>query len=264
MPLFRYLDRRRAPAPEPEKVAWLKGYRYAHRGLHGPGFPENSFSAFDLAIQAGVGIECDVQRSGDGRAAVFHDWGLDRLTELKGPVVEMAMAELEQIPLRGSDPSVTRTGRPDHIPSLENTLKLVDGKVPLLIEIKSRRERRVSITCLAVMHALEGYQGRCAVMSFDPRVSRWFAGHAPHITRGLVVSEGDDYGLIGAWRRHRLLWAAKPDFLAYDVRDFPSRFAAAQRKRGLPVVTWTVSDEHKFALAEYYADAPIAEGAGLM
>ncbi len=78
--LFAPIDRRFAPAPDPKKVGWIGGHAYAHRGLHGPGVPENSPSAFAAAIARGLGIECDVQRSGDGKAMVFHDWELDRLT----------------------------------------------------------------------------------------------------------------------------------------------------------------------------------------
>ena len=206
----------------------------------------------------GFGIECDVQRTGDARAAVFHDWELDRLTDERGPLLRRPLADIEALALAGSS---------DRIPSLERLLAQVAGRAPVLIELKSKRERRVAPLCLAVRRALDGYQGHHAVMSFDPRVSRWFAVHAPRTPRGLVVTEEDDRGFagrwVGGWRRHAALWHARPDFLAYDVRDLPSRFAAAQRKRGLPVATWTVrSAEHRDRAAKH-ADAPIAEGAGL-
>ena len=111
--------------------------------------------------------------------------------------------------------------------------------------------------------ALEGYRGPVAVMSFDPRAVGWFARHAPHIVRGLVVTEEGRRTLSGRFRRHLSLWQAKPEFLAYDVRDLPSRFAAAQRARGLPLLTWTVRSEELAARARVHADAAIAEGAGL-
>ena len=133
----------------------------------------------------------------------------------------------------------------------------------ILIEVKSRRDSRVNALCLAVRRTLEGYLGPHAVMSFDPRVSRWFAQHSPLTVRGLVVTEEDDKALPGRLRRHQALWLARPDFLAYDIRDLPSRFAASQRRRGLPVLTWTVRDaDHRERAAEH-ADAPIAEGAGI-
>lgn len=216
--------------------------------------PENSPSAFAEAMARGLGIECDVQRTGDGRAAVFHDWELDRLTDERGPVIRRPLAQIEQIALAGSS---------DRIPSLERMLSQVAGRAPVLIELKSKRERRVAPLCLAVRRALDGYQGRHAVMSFDPRVARWFSVHAPRTVRGLVVTEENDRGLVSLWRRHAALWHARPDFLAYDIRDLPSRFAEGQRRRGLPVLTWTVRSAELRERARLHADAPIAEGEGL-
>lgn len=252
--LLSAIDPLFAPAPQPERVAWLKGGEYAHRGLHGNGLIENSPSAFEAAIGGGFGIECDVQRSGDGQAMVFHDWELDRLTGASGAVMGRTAKQLGAIPLTGSR---------DTIPTLRQVLDLVAGRAPLLIEVKSKREHRVAGLCMAVRRTLEGYRGRHAVMSFDPRVSRWFARQSPGTPRGLVVTEENARTLSGKLRRHLALWHARPDFLAYDVRDFPSKFAAAQRARGLPVLTWTVRSAELRATAAAHADAPIAEGAGI-
>ncbi len=251
---FGNLDRWRAPAPKAERVAWLRGATYAHRGMHGEGKIENSPAAFAAAIQRGLGIECDVQRSRDGQAMVFHDWELDRLTTATGPVKARGAAELAQIALGESG---------DTIPTLAQLLTQVAGRVPLLIEIKSKRTVRYAPLCLAVRNALEGYRGPVAVMSFDPRVVRWFADTARHIVRGLVVTEEGHRTLTGRYRRHASLWHARPEFLAYDVRDLPARFASAQRARGLPLLTWTVRSEELASRAKAHADAPIGEGAGL-
>lgn len=248
------IDRWKAPPPDAARIAWLGQWRYAHRGLHGAGYPENSPAAFRLAVEAGVGIECDIQRSADGRAMVFHDWTLERLTGETGAIAKRTADELEKIPLSGSG---------DTIPRLERLLETIDGKVPLLIEVKSKKGYKITPSCLAVRRALEGYRGQHAVMSFDPRVSRWFATHSPHTLRGLVITEENHRGIAGLWRRHAALWHARPDFLAYDVRDLPSRFAAAQRGRGLPLLTWTVRSTELAQRAADHADAPIAEGAGL-
>lgn len=248
------LDRWRSPAPDPARVAWMGEYEYAHRGLHGQGLSENSISALDAAILRGMGIECDVQKSSDGQAMVFHDWELDRLTVGQGRVVAQPAAALSQIKLTGSD---------DHIPTLAHFLSMLRGRVPLLIEIKSKRERRVNDLCLAVRRVLEGYQGHHAVMSFDPRVAHWFAKHSSQTIRGLVVTEENARTLTGRLSRHLALWHAKPDFLAYDIRDLPSHFASSQQKRGLPLLTWTVRSPELREHAGQYADAPIAEGTGV-
>jgi glycerophosphoryl diester phosphodiesterase len=248
------LDALFAPAPNPARVAWLKGREYAHRGLHGAGRVENSPAAFAAAIDTGLGIECDVQLTADGRAMVFHDWTLERLTDETGPVVGRMAAELGRIGLHGST---------DSIPTLREVAARVAGRVPLLVEIKSRREIPPDPLCAAVRDDLAGYPGEAAVMSFDPRVGHWFRRHAPERVRGLVVTEENDRGWPGAVRRHLALWRAVPDFLAYDVRDLPSPFAAAQRQRGLPLLTWTVKSAELRQDAEQYADAPIAEGEGV-
>jgi glycerophosphoryl diester phosphodiesterase len=253
--LFTLIDGRAAPPPRPERVQWLREWSYAHRGLHRVGVPENSLSAAAGAIAGGLGIECDVQKSRDGEAMVFHDWELDRQTARTGATGARTASELAAIGLSG--------GEGDRIPYLRELLARVGGRVPLLIEVKSRRERRPAPLCLAVRRALEGYAGRVAVMSFDPRVSRWFSVHAPQVVRGLVMTEENERTFAGHMRRHAWLWHARPDFLAYDVRDLPSRFAGSQRRRGLPLLTWTVRSSELRERAEKYADAPIAEGAGV-
>lgn len=253
--LFGLLDRWLAPAPGPDQVSWLGRGSYAHRGLHLDGVPENSLAAFRGAMARGMGIECDVQLSSDGRAMVFHDFELERLTGESGRVAGRSADELSRIRLSGSE---------ETIPSLRQMLGLVAGGAPLLIEIKSRRGSfaQPERLCRAVAEDLAGYAGPHAIMSFDPRVVRWFAIHAPDCLRGLVMTEEHDRGLSGLIRRHLFLWRARPHFMAYDVRDLPSGFAAAQRARGLPVLTWTVRSRELRKRAALHADAPIAEGDG--
>ncbi len=248
--LSRLIDNWRSPLPDPAKVAWLGDWDYAHRGLHGREVPENSPSAFADAIDRGIGIELDVQRSRDGRAMVFHDWEFDRLTDEKGPVIARNAADIEQIMLKGND---------DKIPQLGRTLEQIAGRVPVLIEIKSKFDRRTASLCLAVKRALEGYKGQHAVMSFDPAVSSWFLRHSPRTLRGLVITEEGRQNWRGALARRTALWHAKPNFLAYNIANLPSKFARAQRERGLPVLTWTVRTEEQRQRAIEHADALIAE-----
>jgi glycerophosphoryl diester phosphodiesterase len=246
---FGLPDRLLAPAPPAARVAFLKGRRFAHRGFHGGGIVENSRTAFLAAIARGDGIELDVQASRDGVAIVFHDYELGRLTDAQGALAARDAADLARIRLKGAE---------ETLPSLGDVLGLVAGRVPLLIEVKSR-DRRPARLCAAVRDALAGYAGPAAVMSFNPEVGRWFAAYAPEVVRGLVVTEEDKKGLRGAWERHLALWRAKPDFLAYDVRDLPSSFAATQRARGLPVLSWTVRSDADEATVAVHADAPIHE-----
>ncbi len=252
---FALLDGLIAPPPEAGRTAFLRAQPYAHRGLHSAHIPENSRAAFSAAIAAGHGIELDVQAARDGEAFVFHDAELTRLSHQSGAFAALTADLLEKIGLRNS----TET-----IPRLTDILNLVGGRAPILIEIKTVGNK-VGVLCLSVRRALEGYQGRVAIMSFNPAVGRWFAGHAPRFTRGLVVSESGAPGMIAAlkrWAARRMgLWRAKPDFLAYDVRDFPSRFAAEQRKRGLIILTWTVRTADDERVAFSCADEIIYEKA---
>jgi len=218
---------------------------FAHRGLHGPGRIENSRAAFEAAIEAGHGIELDVQGSVDHEAFVLHDYELERLTEGYGAVRTLGAAELERIRLKCSA---------ETIPTLREILALVAGRAPLLIEVKSPG-RRVAALSRAVIRALNGYQGPVAVMSFNPNIGRRFSRLAPDVLRGLVITE--EQQPWRRWIRRRLsLWWSRADFLAYDVRDLPSRFAAAS---GLPVLTWTVRSQDDRARAAQHADQIIYE-----
>ena len=252
--LFAPIDRWLAPAPEASRIAWLRGAMFAHRGLHGGAAVENSLIAFANATACGLGIECDVQLTADGEAVVFHDFTLARLTGEEGAVVDRTAAALFAIALSGSAGT---------IPSLRSLLDSVAGRVPLLIELKSRRHWPISRLCEAVRQAMVGYRGACGVMSFDPRAPAWFARHAPATIRGLVVSEENRKSLRRALQGHLALWRARPDFLAYDIRNLPSPFAAMQRQRGIPIASWTVRSPELLARAQAHADAPIAEGAGV-
>lgn len=253
MPLSpsRAIDEAFAPAPDSRRIAALTAVPFAHRGLHGDGRIENSRAAFEAALAAGHGIELDVQASRDGHAMVFHDEELDRLTGAEGPLARRTEAELGRIALKG-------TG--ETIPGLPEILRLIGGRAPLLIEIKSPG-RHVAPLCLSVVHALDGYRGAVGVMSFNPEVGRWFARHAPRRTRGLVVTESGKKGARGWAERNLALWRAKPDFLAYDIRDLPSHFAGRARRRGVPILTWTVRTPEERARAKKFADQLIYEQA---
>jgi glycerophosphoryl diester phosphodiesterase len=202
-------------------------------------------------VAQGFGVELDVQLSRDGEAMVFHDYQLDRLTAGKGPVAARTAAELQSLRLNLCG---------ERMPRLTEALSIVGGRQPLLIEVKSPH-RQVARLCAAVARALAGYRGAVAAMSFNPEVGAWFGRHAPDTLRGLVVTESGNRGLRGRIARPLALWRARADFLAYDIRDLPSRFAGAERLRGVPVYTWTVRSEADRARASAHADQIIFEAA---
>jgi glycerophosphoryl diester phosphodiesterase len=222
---------------------------FAHRGLHGGARVENSNGAFRAAAEAGYGIEMDVRLSADGWAMVFHDETLDRLTGKSGPVAALTAEALRSIRLYTSN---------EVMPVLGEALAVIAARVPVLIEVKAP-DRHVAALCEAVARGLEDYAGPVGVMSFNPEVGRWFARRAPERLRGLVVSERGKKGLRGRIERRLALWRSRADFLAYDVRDLPSGFAAAARAGGHKVYTWTVRTEAERTRAALHADQIIFE-----
>jgi len=218
---------------------------FAHRGLHGPGIPENSLAAARGALALGAGIECDVRASADGVVHVFHDERLERLTGDPRFLRHLRAEEAGRLRLLG-------TG--EAIPTLAAFLRLIDGQVPLLIEVK--REIGLARLCQAVADALADYRGPVAVMSFDPAVPRWFARHAPGVLRGLVIDS-----TLKPWWRALFLNTGRAQFLAVDRRVIERPWVKRERGR-MPVYSWTVRSPGDQAMVGKFADAPIWEGDG--
>ncbi|MEM6475392.1 MAG: glycerophosphodiester phosphodiesterase family protein [Pseudomonadota bacterium] len=241
------MSERRAPD-------WLTQWEYAHRGLHSDGVPENSLGGAEAAIAAGLGIECDIQRSLDDFPMVFHDWEVDRLTGQSGNTGSFLANELESMRLEATEQTPVRLGR---------LLDLVDGRVPILIEIKSRPDYDPDPTSANVQNCLQNYRGDFAVMSFDPRVAIWFRANAPDIPCGLVMREDEiGYTRTEAERR-KAFEQAQPDFLAYHIAALPNPWVAMLRAKGLPIIAWAMASPECRARALDCADVLVSEGEGL-
>ena len=158
---------------------WLTAKPVAHRGLHdaASGVIENTASAFKAAIEAGFGIETDLQLSGDGEAMVHHDFALGRLTLGTRQLAAMTAAGLKEVPFRDTA---------DRMMTLADMCDLVAGRTPMVLELKSRFEgdRRLVARTAQV---LQSYSGPVAVMSFDPDFVRGFREIAPGLPRGIVA-----------------------------------------------------------------------------
>ena len=103
---------------------WLTAKPIAHRGLHDTarGLIENTAGAVRAAVDAGYGIEVDLQISADGEAMVHHDAELGRLTEGRDRLDQLSAAALKRIAFRDSD---------EHMMTLGELCELVDGRVPI-------------------------------------------------------------------------------------------------------------------------------------
>lgn len=235
----------------------------AHRALHdkAAGRPENSLAAIRAAIDKGYGIEIDLQPSSDGQAMVFHDEKLDRLTAKRGRVKNRSAAELGKIRLSGGD---------EGIPTLGEVLDLVDGRVPLLIEIKDQDGRmgpKLAGLEEAAARALEGYEGPVAVMSFNPHSMAAMAELAPHIPRGLTTAGWKDAKARAflAGRRKGLAQIADFDrvgasFISHEARDLANPRVHELKSRGVPVLSWTIRSPAEEAKARKVADNVTFEG----
>ncbi|MCB4768407.1 glycerophosphodiester phosphodiesterase [Ancylobacter sp. Lp-2] len=241
--------------------AWLTARPVAHRALHdmARGIIENTVSAVDAALVHGFAIEVDIQLSADGEAVVFHDDDLDRLTEASGPVQALTLAQLCQVPMRGTA---------DHILTFDELLQRVGGRVPLVIELKSRFDGDTSVAIRAV-ERLAGYDGPAALMSFDPDLVAAVRTLAPAIPRGFTMErryDDPEWDFVSpadkfAWGNLLNFPRMQPDFLAHYVKDLPSpAVSQAKRTTGLPVLTWTVRTPEDRAIAARHADQIIFEG----
>jgi len=193
-------------------VTPLYGSYYAHRGLHDneSEAPENSMAAFKKAVDAGYGIELDVQLTKDRIPVVFHDETLKRVCGVDGKVRDFTYDELKKFTLLNSN---------EHIPLFKDFLELVDGKVPLIIEIKIHE--KASAVCSAADKLIKEYKGVYCVESFDPRALIWYKKNRPEVIRGQLSSNFNKPGKpepVTNFIVHYMLanFLAKPDFIAYD------------------------------------------------
>lgn len=234
----------------------------AHRGLHDrrAGRIENSLAAARAAIDAGYGIELDVQLSSDGVAMVFHDSDLGRLTAQTGPVAGRSEAELSTIALAG--------GQGDCIPSLNAVLQVVSGRVPVLIELKDQSGcfgPEPETLAAAVATAVAGYGGPLAAMSFNPHSVAHLARLAPDLPRGLTTQRFRAGRRIGRAQAASLTAMETFDavgacFISHDRRSLKSPPVLALRARNVPVLTWTITSPAQEAAARRIAQNITFEG----
>ena len=155
------------------KLDWLIDRPIAHRGLFNSNYPENSLSAFENAVKNNYGIELDIQFTKDKKIVVFHDDNLERMTNDKRNVNELLYEELRNLKLLNSNES---------IPLFEDVLSLVNGKVPLIIEIKNCDN--IIELGQETYKLLKSYKGKFVVESFNPFVLQWFKNNAKEVVRG--------------------------------------------------------------------------------
>lgn len=232
----------------------LDNYRYiAHRGLYNKlDTPENSMKAFENAIIKGYAIELDVNMTFDGYLVVFHDKSLKRMTGIKNDIDELNLNEVKKLKLLGSD---------NCIPTFEDVLMLVNGKVPLMIEIKTTDRYKELMTKLIKL--LEKYKGEYIIESFDPRIIYWLKKNKPNITRGQLsapnIREVKSRYMKALLGKMAFNFITKPHFVSYLYTEVNEKFYIKQKRKNRDIAVWTVKNKEEFEKVKDYTDMVIFE-----
>lgn len=223
------------------------GVYYAHRGLHDneSDAPENSMEAFRRAVKAGYGIEMDIQLTKDLVPVVFHDFTLQRICKREGKVSDFTYEELQQFCLCNSR---------ERIPRFEDVLKMINGKVPLIIEYKV--EWMDISVCPIADRLLRDYQGVYCIESFNPMALMWYRRYRNDVIRGQLADgfiRSGEYkkGLYFALQNLLFNWMTKPDFIAYNHKyaKIPSRVICRKLYRNM-AVAWTIKSQQELEEAK--------------
>mgnify|MGYP003292343401 CR=1 FL=1 len=240
----------------PRPMHEFKGWYYAHRGFHDnkTDAPENSKKAFALAVKNGYGIELDIQLTKDEKVVVFHDATLKRACGIDAKVNSMTYEELKHLRLFDSN---------ETIPLFSEVLKVIDGKVPLIMEIKMV-DKKIRICELAAKE-LEGYQGIYCMESFHPFAVRWFRKHRPEVCRGQLSAkfgketcEKEFYLFLVRFLLTNIM--TRPDFIAYSHEGANNISRNLCRLFGATSVAWTIRTKEELKRNKNKFDLFIFEG----
>lgn len=231
-------------------------YRYAHRGLHEAGIPENSKAAFRAARDAGFGIEFDVHLLKDGNLGVLHDSDLLRITGKPGRIEDLKTEELSSYRLSGTEQT---------IPTFRDVLEIYCGKAPLIIELKTAGGNAAALT-EETLRQLEGYKGLYCIESFDPAVLMHLRRRHPNVIRGQL---SENYfklpSRLPVILRFLLTYyfdnlLTRPDFVAHRWEHRKSlSLLLIRRLFRIPAVAWTIRTEEDLQQCEKDGWIPIFE-----
>lgn len=231
--------------------SWMVKKKIAHRGLHDDVSAENSLSSFQKAIDGGYAIEMDLQMTLDGVVVVFHDDTLNRVTGFDADIRKVNYSDIKDLKLSNSE---------ETIPTCEEFLKFIDGRTPLLIEIKDHSN--IGVMEEKIKEMLDNYKGEFAVQSFNPFIVKWFATHCPIYVRGQLASTFSK-GTLSWIKRYLLknlmfIRSNKSQFVSYDVKGIDQKLILRIKKR-MPILMWTVRSQEQIEKHKDYFDNIIFE-----
>ena len=218
---------------------FLKKTVIAHRGIFDNlKVPENSVKSFIDAINKNYGIEFDIHLTKDNKIVVFHDDKLSRMTNKNGFIKDYTFEELKKTKLLNTK---------YYIPSLEEVLDLVDGKVPILIEIKYDYKKK--LLCKELIKVLDNYKGEFAIQSFDPSIVSYFRFHKNSYLRGLLLYDKKDDKFKRICNTILSIPICKPDFLSINKSMIDYKNIKRFNKKK-DVFVWTIKSKKE--LEKYY------------
>lgn len=229
--------------------SWLVSEPIAHRGLFDAsiGIPENSLMAFRRAVERDIPVELDVQLANDGTLVVLHDSTLERMTGAQLHISQISRVDLGRLSLRDS-------GEP--VPTLEQALEVIDGRIPVVIDVRRWRSEASPRLERAVTAGIQDYLGPVALQSFDPlavyRLQRMISDRPVGQISGSLRAASWWAAMIGRTMVTNLV--TSPDFIAYEFEMLPSRYATFWQRRGIPLLAWTVTSAETEARAACVAD----------
>jgi len=231
------------------KNMFKESYIIAHRGIHNnKTIYENTLESFKPAIKQKLIIELDIRLTKDKQIIVFHDNNTKRITKQNKIVEENTYQELNNQDII-------------HIPLLSEVLKLVDGKVPLLIEIKPSNQAGELETIL--MKILKTYKGQYAIQSFSPKVLYWFKRNYPNILRGQLSHQYKKTKISSTKKiilsNMLLNFITKPNFISYKYNELSPSQIKKYQKKNITVIGWTITNEREFNHYKKYYDNLICE-----
>ncbi len=229
-------------------LSWISTRPIAHRGLHDGNklVWENTLSAFARAKDRNFGIECDLQYANDGKPVVFHDDDMERLCNMKVDVRSKTSGELGLMSIGGTA---------DKVPSLKKLLNLVQGAVPLVLELKGREGDDEGFAD-AVLETLQDYDGPIALMSFD----HWLLRDLKRLDCPCPVGLTAEGTKPEEFENHEKAMARGLDFISYDINHLPNDFVSKYRNSGMPILTWTVRNKQQALHSSQFADQMTFEG----
>jgi glycerophosphoryl diester phosphodiesterase len=237
-----------------KNLAWLKEDQIAHRGLHNKDLsvPENTMTAFKLAMEQGYSIEFDINILKDGQVVVFHDHDLKRCFSIDKSLDQLTYEDIKNL--------VYPSG--DHIPLLSEVLAFINGKVNLLIELKP--QGNVVKLCEAFIKIIDNYKGTFAVFSFHPNVVYYLKKHRPNIIRGQISEFFKDNLEMSKFMKHLMKRLAfnrftKPDFISYGIYDMPNKYLDKYKKRGLIIISYAARSQKEFDFVKSHYDNVVFE-----